>query len=296
MNSHDKIALEIANLYEKYDFYNNRQYLGDLDELNPWISHSSRMPVDTVPWDLLIRNAWLEVIDNNRDYFDNYVCPIGRLQDILVYKKGLSEEGLEILKGIIKKFLDVQFQHKMFIHKWLNTNVPNIKDIVAKMNEYSVVDEDDESLDFGEVDRLEGGGIEIEFELADEYEETDEDYERWDFYDELQEKVMKSLISDYIKTFKTSMEIDWDYLLKQVRPYAQGNKTYYFDETEDFDNVFDEYKSEVLRLFESPPTKEAENKRKLEEQNRKIKEEIEEEKEKKADIEYLKEKSASLFG
>ncbi len=255
MNSHDKIALEISNLFEKYDFYNNRQRLVHCleDEPNIWKHDDTGFPMDG-----FIRNACLEVIDNNRDYFDDYVSPFSKLYNLLNNKKGLSEIGLEILESVETKFIDTEFKHKMFIHNWLNKNLDTSFSSQAK----KFMKDDDE------------------------YEETDEDYERWDFYDELEEKVMKPLISDYIKHFKTSIELDWNYLIKEVKPYAQGNKTYYFDEEEDFNNVFDVDDTVLLDLEMSPKEAKKEYEQ-LEKQQ---------EKQKKVDMEYLKKQSAALFG
>lgn len=282
MNSHDKIALEISNLFEKYDFYNNRQRLVHCleDEPNIWKHDDTGFPMDG-----FVRNAFLEVIDNNRNYFDNYVCPFSQLYNIVNSKKVLSSVGLEILENVETKFIDTEFKHKMFIHNWLNKNISNIKEIVEKDKKFMGNEELDLDDAIG-VNRLSGGGMEINFDLVSEFEETDEDNKRWDFYDELEGKVMKPLIADYIKHFKTSIELDWNYLIKEVKPYAQGNQTYYFDEEEDFNNVFDVNDTVLLNLFQTPEKLNKESKKREEQQ----------EKEKKTDMEYLKKQSAALFG
>ena len=228
MKRSDYIAKDVLDLFEKYDLYWQPFYYTsgcsftddpwNQSELNP-LYHNINENKD------LVRNALLEVVDKNRDFFDKYACPFRRLLDIIYSYKGLSDYGKDLIEELYEKCRTVERERKLWIHDFIHKTVPQ-------------------------------PGLNTSIESLKKF--RNDPYEIDLNYDKSQMKIfMKKLREEYYNKFNKFKNFDeTSVLTKELIRYAGGNTKYYFDPTpehmKDKFSLFGDSNLEILLLAEKP--------------------------------------------
>ncbi|MBC8429205.1 MAG: hypothetical protein H8D95_01315 [Candidatus Endolissoclinum sp.] len=136
-------------------------------------------------------NVMIELLDNNREIFKDYVCPYSKLIDV-VEGKQLSENAKEELSQLIKRCIDTERERKLWIHNYLKTNL-EAKSLRVGIKQLKI--------------------------YRDNPEKKDLSFSK-DGLNELRDKIK----SDYYDKFPNVMP---NYPTKELVNFAQGNKKYY---------------------------------------------------------------------